>query len=143
MRDLFIRHDRLSGDAVERLKKRIEANQMKLEGVRAAAKDGWQVEVDKLTASIERDQLMISQQLHRRVFIRYSYASSSFSHCCILTYTASHRMWHELRVVLHNRENTLVTQAVRDFAKEEAAFAEVMSNNWTSLAEGVENMPYE
>ena len=52
-------------------------------------------------------------------------------------------MWHELRVVLHNRENTLVTQLVRDFAKEEAAFSEVTSANWTSLAEAVESMPYE
>lgn len=52
-------------------------------------------------------------------------------------------MWHELRVVLHNRENTLVTQIVREFAKEEAAFSEVIASNWTSLAEAVENMPYE
>ena len=52
-------------------------------------------------------------------------------------------MWHELRVVLHNRENTLLTQAVKDFAHEEAAYAEVGLNNWTSLAEAVEAMPYE
>ena len=32
---------------------------------------------------------------------------------------ALYRMWHELRVVLHNRENTLITQAVREFAREE------------------------
>ena len=54
-----------------------------------------------------------------------------------------HSMWHELRVVLHNRENTLITQAVRDFAREESAFAEVVANNWSSLADAVEHMPYE
>lgn len=52
-------------------------------------------------------------------------------------------MWHELRVVLHNRENSLVTQLVRDFAKEEAAFSEAIAGNWASLVDAVENMPYE
>ena len=71
-RDLFIRHDRLSGDSVERLKKRIETTQMKLEGIRAAQKEGWAQEVDRLTTVIERDQLTIQQLLNRRIFIRYS-----------------------------------------------------------------------
>ena len=52
-------------------------------------------------------------------------------------------MWHELRVVLHNRENALVTQAVKDFAREESVFAEAIANNWQSLNDAVENMPYE
>lgn len=52
-------------------------------------------------------------------------------------------MWHELRIVLHNRENTLITQAVRSFAMEESAYAEASVNTWTSLADAVENMPYE
>jgi sorting nexin-8 len=69
-RDLFIRHDRLSGDQVDRLKKRIEVNGSKLEGVKAAQKEGWEVEVDKLASLIERDQAMISTLLNRRVFIR-------------------------------------------------------------------------
>ena len=72
MRDLFIRHDRLSGDNVERLKKRIETTQMKLEGIRAAQKEGWAQEVDKLTSLVERDQITIQQLLNRRIFIRYS-----------------------------------------------------------------------
>lgn len=72
MRDLFIRHDRLSGDNVERLKKRIEGNQLKLEAYRSAQKEGWQAEVDKLTTMIERDQAMISSLLSRRIFIRAS-----------------------------------------------------------------------
>ena len=52
-------------------------------------------------------------------------------------------MWHELRVVLHNRENTLLTQAVRTFAREEQDFAEGAASTWASLAQAVENMPYE
>ena len=52
-------------------------------------------------------------------------------------------LWHELRVVLHNRENTLITQAVREFAREENAFAELVVNNWGSLVDAVADMPYE
>lgn len=52
-------------------------------------------------------------------------------------------MWHELRVVLHNRENTLITQAVQDFAREESAFSESLVSKWSSLADAVEQMPYE
>ena len=72
MRDLFIRHDRLSGDNVERLKKRIETTQMKVEGIRAAQKEGWKDEVDKLNNTVERDQVTIQSLLNRRVFIRHS-----------------------------------------------------------------------
>ncbi len=52
-------------------------------------------------------------------------------------------MWHELRAVLHNRENTLVTVLVQNFAREEQEFAESVLGNWVSLGEGVEGMPFE
>lgn len=71
MRDLFIRHDRLSKDNVERLKKRIEATQSKIEGVRIAKKEGWAQEEDKLSNQVERDQASVSLYLHRRVYIRH------------------------------------------------------------------------
>lgn len=45
--------------------------------------------------------------------------------------------------MLHNRENTLLTVAVQNFAREEQEFSESVSNNWISLGEAVENMPYE
>ena len=70
MRDLFIRHDRLSGDQVERLRKRVDANSHKLEGVRQAKKDGWEGEADRIAGLIEKDQAAIAAALHRRVFIR-------------------------------------------------------------------------
>ncbi|KZT18651.1 hypothetical protein NEOLEDRAFT_1103309 [Neolentinus lepideus HHB14362 ss-1] len=124
MRDLFIRHDRLSGDNVDRLKKRVETNSTKLDGLRAAQKDGAHEEIDRVANLIERDQVQIGNLLNRRVFIR----------AC---------MWHELRVVLHNRENTLLTQTVRSFAVEETSYSENVASNWALLAEAVENMPYE
>jgi len=124
MRDLFVRHDRLSVDQVERLKKRVDTNSLKLESVKAVAKDGWEEEADRITGSIEKDKLTISAQLNRRVFIR----------AC---------MWHELRVVLHNRENTLLTQVVQSFAREERDYADAVAANWASLIQGVESMPFE
>lgn len=52
-------------------------------------------------------------------------------------------MWHELRVVLHNRENTLVTQAVKNLAREESAYSEGVAANWANLVDAVEGMPFE
>ncbi|KAJ3982078.1 hypothetical protein F5890DRAFT_1556227 [Lentinula detonsa] len=124
VRDLFIRHDRLSFDQVERLKKRVETTSMKLAGIQAAQKDGWQEEVDKLVAAIEKDRATIAAQLSRRVFIR----------ACV---------WHELRVILHNRENTLLTVMTQSFTREEQEYAEAVFNNWSSLSEAVEGMPFD
>lgn len=122
MRDLFSRHDRLSGDAVERLKKRVATFQDRLEGVRAARKDGWAAEADRIAQTVEQDQTAIAVQLARRVFIRYS-------------------MWHELRVVLHNRENTLFVQTLQNLGRDEREFAEVALATWNAFVEEVEGMP--
>jgi len=124
VKDLLIRHERLSIDEVDRLKQRVEATSLKMEGVKAAQKEGWEDEVERHIASIEKDKAAIAQQLSRRVFIR----------AC---------MWHELRVVLHNRENALVSQIVTTFAAEEAVFAENVASTWNSLNESVDSMPFE
>lgn len=52
-------------------------------------------------------------------------------------------MWHELRVVLHNRENTMLTMTVQTFAREEVEFSENVLNNWVALQDGIEGMPFE
>ena len=70
MRDLFIRHDRLAPDQVDRLRKRVDTNSHKLEGVRQAQKEGWEQDADKIKVGIEKDQAAIAAALHRRVFIR-------------------------------------------------------------------------
>lgn len=124
MRDLFVRRDRLSVDNVDRLKKRVDSNSMKLEGVKAAMKDGWQDDADRIIGLIEKDQAIITTLLNRRVFIRAS-------------------MWHELRVVLHNRENALLSKLVQNLAHDEQAFASSVLANWVSLGNAVEEMPYE
>ncbi|KAG1880479.1 hypothetical protein C8R48DRAFT_752252 [Suillus tomentosus] len=124
MRDLFIRRDRLSVDNVDRLKKRVDSNSMKLEGIKAALKDGWQDDADRIIGLIEKDQATIATLLNRRVFIRAS-------------------MWHELRVVLHNKENALLSQLVQNLAHDEQAFVSSALADWVSLGNAVEEMPYE
>ena len=74
-RDLFSRHDRLSGDQVERIKKRVEAASLRLETVKSAQKDKWADEADKIIGTIERDQATIGSLLARRVFIRHWWVS--------------------------------------------------------------------
>ncbi|KAL0564393.1 Sorting nexin mvp1, partial [Marasmius crinis-equi] len=123
-RDLFIRYDRLSLDQVERLKKRVETTSVKLDGIKAAQKEGWQDEADRLSSAIEKDQATIAAQLSRRVFIR----------ACL---------WSELRIILHNRENASLTMMIQQFAREEQSYAEMTASTWTSLGEAVEEMPHE
>jgi len=123
-RDLFTRQDRLSGDQVDKLKKRIETNTFKLESIKHAKKDGWAVEADKIMASIEMDQSAITFALSRRVFIR---------HC----------VWHELRIVLYSRENTLVAQALQEFARDEREFSKLVASNWMTLSDDLETIPLE
>jgi sorting nexin-8 len=69
-KDLFSRHARLAPDTVDKLKKRVEGNQAKLEQVREARKDKWEAEAERLQGAIETDQHAIEELLRRRVFIR-------------------------------------------------------------------------
>jgi sorting nexin-8 len=142
-RDLFIRHERLSGDQVDRLRKRIEQSSLKLESVKAAQKDNWQDEADKLTVSIQKDQATISTLLNRRIFIRAWYVVLMQPSLDMLQRILNifYSMWHEIRVVLHNRENTLLSQAIQTFAAEEQTFASAIQANWASLEVDIDDMP--
>ncbi|KAB5589199.1 Sorting nexin MVP1 [Ceratobasidium theobromae] len=128
---LFVRHDRLGGDIVDKLKKRMETARTKhsaivssLEGLQGPVRDRAQDEGEKLWVSIEKDQHQIHALLNRRVFIQYC-------------------MWHELRVVLHNRKNSLLTLAVQSFVREENEYSGRVHAAWTALADEVESMPFE
>lgn len=140
-RDLLIRHDRLSIDQVERLKKRIETTSVKMDGIRAAQRENWQDEAERLTAMIEKDQATIAAQLSRRVFIRAWFVP--FPPLVLHPLNNPLSLWHELRVVLHNRENALLSEAVKDLARYEHEYAENVANNWESLSDAVESMPFE
>jgi sorting nexin-8 len=141
-RDWFVRHDRQSIDQVDKLRRRVEQNSAKLETTRSVQKEGWQAEADRFAVLIERDQISISAALARRIFIRYWWvlAIDSFIFC-LFEYLCS--MWSEMRVVLHNRENALLSQAMQAFAKEESAFTEEVLRVWESMTESVVAMPME
>lgn len=119
-----MRHDRLSHDNVDKLRRRIDTQSLKLESIKASAKEGWEVEEDKLKHAIERDQAAVRQALARRVFIRWC-------------------MWHEFRVVLRNRENTLLTLLVQTWTVEERDYSEAVQGIWGALVESGQNMPLE
>ncbi|CUA75520.1 Sorting nexin MVP1 [Cryptococcus neoformans var, neoformans B-3501A] [Rhizoctonia solani] len=128
---LFVRHDRLGSDAVDKLKKRVETAGAKhlaivnsLEALQGPAKSKAQEEGEKLRISIEKDQHQIHALLNRRVFIQYC-------------------MWHELRVVLHNRENALLSLAIQQFVREESEFSGRVHATWSTLSDEVDIMPYE
>ncbi|KAG6334601.1 hypothetical protein ID866_4495 [Astraeus odoratus] len=70
MRDLLVRHDKLAVDNVDRLKKRIDSNSIKLESIKAHQREGWQEDADRVVVLIEKDQSTIASLLNRRVFIR-------------------------------------------------------------------------
>ncbi|KAK4051202.1 Sorting nexin mvp1 [Microbotryomycetes sp. JL201] len=75
-RDLFARHMTLAPDAVEKLRRRTEANLRKLRSIRDSAPGAaapTPAEFDKLTSAIEADQRQVDLLLRRRVFIRWSY----------------------------------------------------------------------
>ena len=52
-------------------------------------------------------------------------------------------MWHELRVVLHNRENALLSDLVQTMVREEQAFGDSVLASWMSLRNAVDEMPFE
>lgn len=70
-RELFLRHDRFAPDAVDKLRKRVETQSNKLEVVKTARRDNWELEADKYVIAIEKDHAAIAACLARRVFIRH------------------------------------------------------------------------
>ncbi|KAG8818633.1 Sorting nexin mvp1, partial [Serendipita sp. 399] len=124
VRDLFSRHDRYSPDAADRLKKRVESQSLKLESIKQVQKEGWENEAEKVAAGISKDQAAIAACMARRVFIR---------HC----------LWHEFRVVFHNRENTLLSLALQTWTAQERDYCEATLGIWNAIVEGVQTMPYE
>ncbi|KAK4684468.1 sorting nexin-8, partial [Tremellales sp. Uapishka_1] len=123
-RDLFLRHDKLSKDAVEALRKKVETRQKKVETLKGAQKPGWEIEVDKLIAAIDQDNATIATLLSRRVFVR----------AC---------MWHELTVVYHSRQAAQATLGWREFGKEELESIEAVEGVWEGLNERLKSMPVE
>ncbi|KAK1922470.1 hypothetical protein DB88DRAFT_495217 [Papiliotrema laurentii] len=123
-RDLFVRHDKLSRDSVDALRKKVEGRQKKIESAKNGQKPGWELEVDKQIAANDQDNSSIASLLARRVFIR----------AC---------MWHELALVFHSRQAAQATIAWRQFAREELEASRGVSKVWEELGERLQSMPIE
>jgi hypothetical protein len=52
-------------------------------------------------------------------------------------------LWHEFRVVFHNREHALLSLAVQTWATQERDSCEASLGTWNALVESVQAMPYE
>jgi len=128
---------------VDLLKKRVESNSLKAEHVRHLQKPGWEQEADKLVGLVERDQIDIAALLARRIFVRHAYVLARFYPFLSVLTIILNRIWHELRVILHNRENVMLSKVVQTFATHERDFAQLGLENWIGLVEDVEDMPYE
>ncbi|KAK4694148.1 hypothetical protein P7C70_g8787, partial [Phenoliferia sp. Uapishka_3] len=116
LRDLFSRQHALSPDAVDRLKKRVEANMRKLDTLRTAPeprKPTHSEDLDKVASLIEADQRHIDLLLRRRVFIRYC-------------------MWQEINYLF--RSTSLLTTAFKSYVADEIAFDDRLKANWELLA---------
>lgn len=46
-------------------------------------------------------------------------------------------------MLLHNRENAMLSLLIQTFAREEQAFTEQVLQTWASLGDAVEVMPFE
>ncbi|KAM0787557.1 hypothetical protein ACM66B_003627 [Microbotryomycetes sp. NB124-2] len=115
-RDLFGRHMTFAPDAVEKLRRRTEANLRKLQAIRDSAPGATTAptpaEFDKLTSSIEADQRQVDLLLRRRVFIRWC-------------------MWQEL--VWLFRSTSLFKQTVRSLVQGEKEFAKGCERIWEDV----------
>ncbi|WVW79221.1 hypothetical protein I302_101187 [Kwoniella bestiolae CBS 10118] len=123
-RDLFIRHEKLSKDNVDTLRKKVEARNKKIEQLKNGGKPGWEVEVDKLVAANDQDNSTIASSLSRRVFIK----------AC---------MWHELSVVHHSRQAAQTTLGWREFTNDQIEGTKRLEGVWQGLKDKLEGMPVE
>lgn len=123
-RDLFYRHDRLSKDSVDSLRKRVETKQKRLDIVRSARKPSWEVEEEKLVSVIEQDNAEIERSLARRVYNRYC-------------------MWNEYSVVFHSRQAGQTTRGWRTYTKDHVEAVKGSVERWDQLGDRLQKMPVD
>jgi sorting nexin-8 len=121
MRELFERYDRLAGNTIPMLSKRIEANRKKLEQLRAKPAEMLKPgEIEKVQEAIRKDGEDIERQRVRGILIRE----------CIL---------HEL--VFFQGSQYHVSRLHQEWALERVKYAELQAEGWRALSAEVEGMP--
>lgn len=123
-RDLFYRHEKLSRDAVDATRKKLEAKQKKLEVCRSSRKTNWELEEEKLVSGIAEDNAAIEKAMARRVYIR-------------------HAMWHEYSVVFHSRNTSLTTLSWQVYVKDRNQTLKAQIALYEGLEDRLQDMPVD
>ncbi|KAL5045541.1 hypothetical protein BDW71DRAFT_198260 [Aspergillus fruticulosus] len=121
VREMFDRRDRYARNNISQLEKRIEANERKLQDLRArpqgTVKPG---EIEKVEESIFKDKESIVQQHARGVFIKE----------CIRD-----------ELMYFQQSQYHISRLHQDWSQERVKYSELQADNWRSLGDQVEGMP--
>lgn len=117
--ELFQRYERFGGDNVPQLEARIEASEQKLKAYRLRT-DVKASEIDKISKSIAADKRSIAFQRNRTWLIRET-------------------IHDELQ--LHQRSQYLISRLLRDWSQDNLKYAELQSENWSSMNSDVYDLP--
>ncbi|KAJ5159544.1 Sorting nexin mvp1 [Penicillium canariense] len=121
VREMFDRRDRLARNNIPQLERRIEANERKLQELRArpsgTAKPG---EIEKVEDSIFKDKESIVEQHARGVFIKE----------CIRD-----------ELVHFQQSQYHISRLHQDWSQERVKYSELQADNWRRLSDEIEGMP--
>ncbi|KAL3434801.1 hypothetical protein BDV09DRAFT_195500 [Aspergillus tetrazonus] len=121
VREMFDRRDRYARNNIPQLERRIEANERKLQDLRArpqgSVKPG---EIEKVEESIFKDKESIVQQHARGVFIKE----------CIRD-----------ELIYFQQSQYHISRLHQDWSQERVKYSELQADNWRSLGDQVEGMP--
>ncbi|KAK3703917.1 Sorting nexin mvp1 [Vermiconidia calcicola] len=120
MRDMFDRRDKFARDNIPQLEKRIQANEQKLQGIKAKGEAAKPGEAEKVENAIVNDKQSIVNQHARGVFIKE----------CV-------------RDELLYFQNTQyrISRLHQDWAQERVKYAELQADNFRGLVDSLEGMP--
>lgn len=117
--EVFQRYEKHGGDNIIQLENRIEANEQKLKMLknRPEVKAG---DLDKITKNISADKRSISYQRNRSWLIRETITEE---------------------LSLHQRTQYLISRLIKDWSMDNLKYAELHSENWSSMNNDVSEMP--
>lgn len=116
---LFERYDRLGGNQIEQLTKKVQFNQQKLNELNGKP-DARGVEVDRYSEAIKRDKIEIENQTNRDWLIKETVLSE---------------------FVLFQETQYQITKIFQDWVADKLKYSELHSNNWNQLANSLIDMP--
>ncbi|RUP45908.1 hypothetical protein BC936DRAFT_147597 [Jimgerdemannia flammicorona] len=120
VKELFDRKDRLSGNTIELVQKRIAGNQIKLAAAREQA--GQEDMARRLEKTVENDFIDIEYQKHRAIHIRFS-------------------LHQELS--LYHKQMAFVSILYQGYVNSQIKYAQRTMDNWKALSGPVYDMPVE